>query len=209
MNNFQLLLIFASSIKSDMKKIIVLLAALLCLACVHAAAQMTDSQVIEYAKSAMSAGKNPEQIARELFQKGVTREQAERIRSTYSQESNTSVTGRMVDRRLTSRSRSGADMVDENAGGVSEADVFSEDSSALVAGSAEIFGHDIFRGRNLTFEPNENAATPENYRLGPGDEVLIEIWGDNEALIDQVISPEGRISISRIGPVQLSGLTIE
>ena len=209
MNNFQLLLIFASSIKSDMKKIIVLLAALLCLACVHVTAQMTDSQVIEYAKSAMSAGKNPEQIATELFRKGVTKEQAERIRATYSEESNTSVTGRVIDRQLTSRSRSGAEIVDENAGEVSEADVFAEDSPVLDTDPSRIFGHDIFRGRNLTFEPNENAATPENYKLGPGDEVLIEIWGDNEALINQVISPEGRISISRIGPVQLSGLTIE
>lgn len=72
-----------------------------------------------------------------------------------------------------------------------------------------IFGHNIFSGRSLTFEPNDNAATPENYKLGPGDEVIIQLWGYNEATINQTISPEGKINISQIGPITLSGLTIK
>ena len=73
----------------------------------------------------------------------------------------------------------------------------------------EIFGHNLFNGVNLTFEPNENVATPEDYKLGPGDEVVIEVWGLNEDMSRQVISPEGRISISMVGPVYLNGLTIK
>ena len=51
-------------------------------------------------------------------------------------------------------------------------------------------------------------ATPKNYRLGPGDEVIIDIWGANEATIRQEITPEGNIMVSQIGPVYLNGLTI-
>lgn len=71
------------------------------------------------------------------------------------------------------------------------------------------FGHNIFSDRDLTFEPNENLATPENYQLGPGDEVFIDIWGANEANIRQEISPEGDIMVEQLGPVYLNGLTIK
>ena len=74
--------------------------------------------------------------------------------------------------------------------------------------TSSVFGVDIFRGRELSFEPNENIATPSDYVLGPGDELIIEIWGYNEASINQTISPEGRINISQIGPIYLNGLTI-
>ncbi|MDY3266617.1 MAG: SLBB domain-containing protein [Phocaeicola sp.] len=51
-------------------------------------------------------------------------------------------------------------------------------------------------------------ATPIDYRLGPGDEVIIDIWGANETSIKQTISPDGQIIISQVGPIYLSGLTI-
>ncbi|MCB7385616.1 polysaccharide biosynthesis/export family protein, partial [Bacteroides thetaiotaomicron] len=62
--------------------------------------------------------------------------------------------------------------------------------------------------RNLTFEPSVNLATPANYRLGPGDEVIIDIWGASQNTIRQQISPEGTINIQKIGPVNLSGMTV-
>ncbi|MDE6643939.1 MAG: SLBB domain-containing protein [Muribaculaceae bacterium] len=73
----------------------------------------------------------------------------------------------------------------------------------------KIYGVDIFRSRDLTFEPNENLATPADYRLGPGDEVIIDVWGNNEAQIRESISPEGSIFVEQIGPIYLSGLTIK
>lgn len=80
-----------------------------------------------------------------------------------------------------------------------------------VRDTSVIFGHDIFQPREdgISFEPNENVATPDNYQLGPGDEVIIDIWGFNEANIQQTISPEGRINIEMVGPVYLSGLTVK
>ena len=72
----------------------------------------------------------------------------------------------------------------------------------------QIYGHKVFNSRALTFEPSENIATPQNYRLGPGDEVIIDIWGTSEDHLRQTISPEGSIMISQIGPVYLNGMTI-
>ena len=77
------------------------------------------------------------------------------------------------------------------------------------ANSRAVFGRNVFRSRALTFEPNENQATPENYRLGPGDEVIIDIWGENERSLRQEISPEGNIMVEQVGPVYLNGLTIK
>ena len=54
--------------------------------------------------------------------------------------------------------------------------------------TSQIYGHNIFTNDNLTFEPNVNVATPENYRLGPGDEVIIDVWGASETTIRQTIS---------------------
>ena len=74
---------------------------------------------------------------------------------------------------------------------------------------SKVYGVDLFRSRELTFEPNENLATPEDYRLGPGDEVIIDVWGNNEAQFRQSISPEGSIFVEQIGPIYLNGLTIK
>lgn len=85
------------------------------------------------------------------------------------------------------------------------------ESRKPVRDTSVIFGHDIFQPREdgISFEPNENVATPDNYKLGPGDEVVIDIWGYNEANIQQTISPEGRINIEMVGPVYLTGLTVK
>ena len=73
----------------------------------------------------------------------------------------------------------------------------------------QIFGHNIFTNENLTFEPNVNVATPADYRLGPGDEVIIDVWGASENTIRETISPEGSILVSNLGPVYLSGKTVK
>lgn len=72
-----------------------------------------------------------------------------------------------------------------------------------------IFGRNIFTSHELSFEPNMNLATPENYILGPGDEVIINIWGASEKNIRNTISPEGNIMISNLGPVYLSGMSMK
>lgn len=70
-----------------------------------------------------------------------------------------------------------------------------------------VFGREIFNNNRLTFEPQLNIATPDHYILGPGDEVIIDIWGASQDNIRQTISPDGNIIIQGYGPLHLSGLT--
>ena len=72
----------------------------------------------------------------------------------------------------------------------------------------KIFGHDVFNNKNLTFESSMNLATPQSYRLGPGDAVNIDIWGASQESVTETISPDGTITISGIGVVQLGGLSV-
>ena len=72
----------------------------------------------------------------------------------------------------------------------------------------KIFGHDVFNNKDLTFESSMNLATPQNYRLGPGDEVNIDIWGASQESITETISPDGYVTVEDIGLIQLGGLSV-
>ena len=179
-----------------MKKTIIFILSTLFLSSALAFAQMTDSQVVDYVKSGMAAGKSQEQMARELVARGVTREQLERLKEQYSDSSAGSSGTAAVQTDTNPR---------QALGQITQT---GSQSAEQAPRTSNVFGVDIFRGRELSFEPNENIATPSDYVLGPGDELIIEIWGYNEASISQTISPEGRINISQIGPIYLNGLTI-
>ncbi len=73
----------------------------------------------------------------------------------------------------------------------------------------KVFGRDIFNNKELTFEPNMNIATPQNYRLGPGDAVYIDIYGASQKTIESTVSPDGTVVIEGFGPINVSGLTVE
>lgn len=72
----------------------------------------------------------------------------------------------------------------------------------------QVFGRNIFNNKNLTFEPSMNIATPQNYRLGPGDAVIIDVYGASQKSINSTVSPDGDIVIEGFGPIQVSGLTV-
>lgn len=72
----------------------------------------------------------------------------------------------------------------------------------------KIFGHDIFNNKDLTFESSMNLATPQNYRLGPGDEVNIDIYGASQESISETVSPDGYVTVEDFGLIQLGGLTV-
>ena len=168
-----------------------------------AQSSMTDQQVLEYVKQGMSEGKDQRQMATELARRGVTREQAERVKKLYEQEQGVS-TSKMSGTEL-NEARLREATQEENTTSVLENP--QPDSRELAQGN-QVFGRNIFNTRNLTFEPSVNIATPPNYRLGPGDEVIIDIWGTSQNTIRQQISPDGTINIEKIGPVSLSGMTV-
>lgn len=72
-----------------------------------------------------------------------------------------------------------------------------------------VFGRNIFTDRNLSFEPNLDIPTPENYVLGSGDELIIDVWGTSENTVREIISPEGTIHVAGIGPIFLDGMSIQ
>lgn len=73
----------------------------------------------------------------------------------------------------------------------------------------KVFGRDIFNNKELTFEPNMNIATPQHYRLGPGDAVYIDIYGGSQKTVEAVVSPDGTVTIEGYGPVYVAGLTVD
>ena len=178
-----------------------------------ATAEMTDNQVIEYVKQQKQLGKTERQIGKELIAKGVTKEQLERLRSKYSEASeNTQKVVAEVSRDVKRTSNETAPQESRNIA-VAQGETYMPEvaSPAPVtgAGGRNIFGRDVFSSSALSFEPNENQATPKDYRLGPGDEVIIEIWGASEERLRQTISPEGNIVVEQLGPIFLNGMTID
>ena len=73
----------------------------------------------------------------------------------------------------------------------------------------KIFGQDLFANIDLTFEPSINIPTPKDYQLGPGDELIIDVWGASEQTYQVQISPEGTIRIPNLGPIQVNGLQVD
>ncbi|TDQ09903.1 SLBB domain-containing protein [Pedobacter metabolipauper] len=73
----------------------------------------------------------------------------------------------------------------------------------------KIFGEDLFKKENMTFEPNFRMATPKSYVIGPDDELLIDLTGDNEGEYKAKVSPDGNIRVEYVGLIAVSGLTIE
>lgn len=191
--------------------------------------QMTDEAVYNYVKDGLSAGKSQDVLVKELVARGVTKEQALRIQQTLQSKGTTGairdagvqervrrMTGTMVGRENETMNaitgelnqmpdslfKDGKIKTIERDG---EIYVLQEKKDSII----QVFGHNIFSNKDLTFAPNENLATPENYKLGPGDEVIIDIWGTNQNTIRQTIAPDGFINVEGIGLVYLSGMTVK
>lgn len=185
-----------------MKKLLLVLFLSLFTATVSFAQSMSDEAVMEYVKSGVKQGKTQKQLYQELLIKGVTKEQLLRIKEKYEQQQSEEKTikGNVdVDtQRINPEQRDDiASAQDDNK------------QQAAPEGGIQVFGRDIFRNSSLTFEPSMNIATPVDYRLGPGDQVVIEVWGASEANITQKVTPDGYISIPDIGPVAVNGLTVQ
>lgn len=173
------------------KKKLLILVTLLSLVTLAANAQMSDDQVVEYAKAQLATGKDSKQVGKELISRGVSIQQLERLKEKYENLG--------TDAAASATTVSSRDRVD-NGESIPEL--------VEVAGTTKVFGHDIFRSKNLSFAPNMNIATPANYTLGPGDEVVIDIYGASQFSGTFKISPDGSVTIPNEGPVNVAGLTV-
>lgn len=207
-----------------------LLAMALCFATLSTLAQMSDSQVMSFISREVSAGTSQSQIVAKLVQRGVKVEQVRRIRNQYDAQIKSKglsaaadgavsmVANRMqgnsdgtTSQEVTTARRGTTgeihvDAAEEHAD--AERDVESMQNTPGEAAGKKVFGRDIFNRGSLSFEPNMNIATPQNYVLGPGDQLVIDVYGESQKTLVHTISPEGTITVAGVGPVPVSGLSV-
>lgn len=189
---------------------------------VYAQSGMTDGQVIEYVQQALQQGKDQQTIAMELLSKGASQEQLLRLKSQYSgaatsgSSSQAGAGGAVQDtgtraRKTTVANATGGEAALEGANTDEMKETMKKRQELKVSTASEndVFGRNIFNIDKLTFQPNLNMATPENYRLGPGDEVIVDVWGASQNTMRLEISPDGYVNITNLGPVYLNNMTIK
>jgi len=202
-------------------------------------AQVTDEQVVNMLQNARQQGMGQEEMLLMLSQKGVTQEQlmrikenygknlqisrqasetTDRMRKEYPEKTKKTENSKIVKNSKTIKNNNeDKTEIKEELLNIKESEDTFLDSLFMAMTPKEqekekkklIFGHNIFNNELLTFEPNLNIATPENYILGPGDEVIVDIWGDAEQTFRQRISPDGSVTDAKIGPIYLSGISIK
>ena len=207
-----------------------LLATALCLASTLSInAQMSDKQIISFIAREQKAGSSQAQIVTKLMQRGVKIEQIRRVRNQYSKQLNKSGLSSKANAavedmssRMRQSEKTSQDVISGKAGteteiNNNEADVEyaqiqeninRQRQDAMDSTKVKVFGRDIFNNKMLSFEPNMNIATPQNYVLGPGDHLIIDIYGASQKSEQLQISPEGTVVIQGYGPVKVAGLTV-
>lgn len=166
---------------------------------------LTDAQVRQFLDRAESSGMTLEQLELLAQQKGMSSLQTSKLRARIRKlQSGSSGIDRTVE-KPTDRLR---ESYDETK---SRSEIFSDlkPKNQTKKEGLQNFGFEFFDSSNPTFEPSINVATPENYILGPGDEIIIDIYGASETTYQQVISPDGRILISGVGPIALNGISVK
>ena len=172
---------------------------------------LTDQQVMQMAVKEKQSGASEADIASRLLRKGATMEQIQRMRQQYAKQ----ITNRGLDNTVDNAIGNAADRMRTKTTPGDSAVVTHEETTAphdmqevLTPSGKRVFGRDIFNNRALTFEPQMNMATPQNYVLGPGDQLIIDIYGSSQETMKLTVSPDGDITIPEFGPVNVSGLTV-
>ena len=195
---------------------------------------MTETQILQYVIQQKKLGKSETDIATELLKQGATLAQIQQMRQKYSEQLEKVSMGGVADKAIgdaSSRMRkNNAPLreIDEEEqkkkylqnrppewlygdGFNPYIDYRSADSLYFEPTPEEkkkVFGRDIFNKKFLTFEPQMNIATPQNYVLGPGDQLVIDIYGNTQQSEILTVSPDGEVTVPNVGPIQVSGLTV-
>ena len=175
------------------------------------AQSLTDAQVLQYAIQEKKSGASETEIATKLLQRGATMSQIQRMRQQYAKQ----ITQRGMDNNVDNAISSTKDRMrvnNETTDGAifTQLDTLAIDSPQMPLSPARkrVFGRDIFNNNNLSFEPQMNIATPQNYVLGPGDQLIVDIYGATQESMTLTVSPDGDVTIPDFGPVHVSGLSV-
>lgn len=167
--------------------------------------QLSDAQIQQFLDRAKESGMTLDQLEIVAQQRGMSSTQVAKLRNRIRQlQLKSSASGADQIKDPSSRIRDDYDQKDD----YSFFENLQSGSKSKNKGELQIFGADIFATVEPSFEPSQNFPTPENYILGPGDEVIIDIYGASEITYQQVISPDGKILISGVGPIPLAGTEI-
>ncbi len=209
----------------DMKKYVLFFVMLLSVQ-IAVAQGMSDQQVMEFISAEVKAGTSQSQIVTKLMQRGVKIDQIRRLRNQYDKQISSAGQSAVADgavNEAASRMRknneeqrttrlSSYDRDDRNARMMADTAMVMRDdryyNEPEETTGKKVFGRDIFNKRSLTFEPQMNIATPQNYVLGPGDEVVVDIYGASQKTETLTVSPDGTITVPDYGPIAVSGLTV-
>ncbi|MBR0310684.1 MAG: SLBB domain-containing protein [Paludibacteraceae bacterium] len=192
-----------------MKKIRILLLGLLLMPVVCVMA-ITDQQIIQSALSLYQQGKSEQEIAQQLLRNGASLEQLQRVSRQVNMLQQTSAQQASVSGAQPSsqRQNNGETTPATNNQALQFVQQMFGEPMPEKQEKLKVFGQDIFRTPDAQFQPNMNQATPKNYTLGAGDEVIIDIYGASQLNVRGTISPDGTVTIDGYGPVTLGGLTI-
>lgn len=177
------------------------------------AQSMTDDQVLKEAVSAKKQGLSETDIASRLLKKGATMAQIQKMRRQYAGQitkqgldSNVdNAISNVQDRMRTNRESNDNDIVTREG---DEAPQYVAPVESETTTGKKVFGRDIFNNKALTFEPQMNIATPQNYVVGPGDQIIIDVYGDTQKSEQLQVSPDGDVVVPDYGPIRVSGLSV-
>lgn len=194
-----------------MKKISILLVLSLFTSSMALAQGISDSEVLRIALQEKKAGTSESAVATKLIQKGATPEQIQRMRQQYAKQ----ITQRGMDNTVDNAIGNAKERMRVNNEVSDNTIITYEDENApeyvpeeMAPTGKKVFGRDIFNNKSLTFEPQMNIATPQNYVLGPGDQIVVDIFGESQANMTLTVSPDGDVIIPDYGPVHVSGLSV-
>ncbi len=211
---------------SNMIKKISLVLALILMGAIGVFAQsMTDDQIIKYIQKENDKGTSQQEIVTELIKRGVTTTQLQRVRrKAQSMKETQQNGGSLIGNTKPSTKRTQYDQYGQPVDpdeqmrntpmGINQSAFYEEPDDSLMMlmdekdNSRKVFGRDIFNKQNLTFQPSTNMATPKNYILGPGDQVVIDVWGASQQTFTETISPDGNITIEGVGLIRLGGMSV-
>lgn len=155
--------------------------------------QLSDSQVADFVEKYTNAGYTLADVERMAHAKKMPTSEWEKLKSRIVEaESENTTSKEIVEAEKKIRETESQEAISEKS---------NKDS--------RIFGSSLFNSEKISFEPSQSVATPRNYRIGPNDELHIDVFGMAEATYDLTVSKEGSIRIPNAGVAQVSGLTIE
>ena len=182
-----------------------------CLTSVAFGQTMSDAQLIQTAAQLRKSGTPESDIAVKLLEKGATMDQIKRLRVQYASQLNKVGESTTADNAIISaeqRMRVNNEVNDNDLETHERASAPDYVPQAVASGGRRVFGRDIFNNRALTFEPQMNIATPQNYVLGPGDQLVIDVYGDTQKSEQLTVSPDGDVTVPEYGPIHVAGLSV-